>query len=49
MYIMGQLMIELCDKKIFPNKFEKQYSELTERINETYPKMLEVWEANKKK
>lgn len=49
MYIMGQLMIELCNKKVFPGKFEKQYLELTEKINETYPKMLEVWLANKKK
>ena len=47
LFIAGQLMIELCNRKIFDGKFKSEYNELTRHIAETYPRLQEIWNPGK--
>lgn len=43
LFIIEQLMIELCDRKIFDGKFKNEYGMLARSIAETYPKLQNAW------
>jgi hypothetical protein len=48
MYLIGQLMLELCDNKVFSNKFKSDRGQFTSNIAQAYPKLLEVWDEQRK-
>jgi hypothetical protein len=48
MYLIGQLMFELCDKKVFDNKFQSDRKQFTSNIAQAYPKLLEAWDEQRK-
>lgn len=47
LYIIGQLMVELGNKKIFKGKFESEYDELTQHIALAYPVLQGLWHPKK--
>lgn len=48
MYLIGQLMLELCDKKVFDSKFQSDRNQFTSNIAQAYPKLLEAWDEQRK-
>jgi hypothetical protein len=44
MYIMGQLMLELSDAKIFNGQHKANYNAFTGKIAEVYPRLIKIWE-----
>jgi hypothetical protein len=47
LYLIGQLMIELCNKKIFNLAYKTQYDELCQKIKQDHEEMLKIWSAKK--
>ena len=47
LYIIGQLMIELCDKKVFDPTYETRFEELRQKIKNDHGEMLKEWSAKR--
>ncbi len=48
MYLISQLMIELCNKKVFNNKFKSDYDQFESKIATAHPKLQELWDEKGK-
>ncbi|MCL5114154.1 MAG: hypothetical protein M1604_00010 [Patescibacteria group bacterium] len=47
LYIIAQLTIELCDKKVFDSAYEARFEELCQKIKRDYEEMLKEWDAKR--
>jgi hypothetical protein len=47
LYLIAQLIIELCDKKVFDLTYKAQYDELREKIKRDHTEMAKLWNTRR--
>ena len=45
LYVISRLMFELCDDKIFGMKYDADFTAFSQKIAETYPKLIAFWQT----
>jgi hypothetical protein len=48
LFLIAQLIIELCNKKVFNPSHKPEYDALNAKIQEIYPKILESWNVKRR-